>query len=81
MMTVNNRFAALLAEKSIQEKRRVTVSEVAEATGITRQTLQLWYKNTVTRFDAPVIDALCRYFDCQPGDLFTWSDDQPQADK
>lgn len=79
MMTVNNRFGVLLAEKAANEKRRIPVSEVAEKTGVTRKTLQNWANNTITRFDAPVIDALCRYFDCQPGDLFTWSDDTPPA--
>ena len=78
MMTVNNRFGVLLAEKSANEKRRISIAEVARSTGIDQRTLGKWANNTLTRFDAPVIDALCRYFDCQPGDLFTWSDDRPE---
>lgn len=76
MMTVNNRFAALLAEKGIQEKRRITVAEVARTTGIDQRTLGKWANNTITRYDAPVIDALCRYFDCNPGDLLQYSPEE-----
>jgi putative transcriptional regulator len=68
-MTVNNRFGVLLAEKCIKERRRIALSEVAENTGITWKTLQQWSNNTVTRYDAPVIEALCNYFGCTVGEL------------
>lgn len=71
-------LAALMAEKGMEEHRRVTITEVAKGTGITRQTLQGWYSNTITRFDAPVIDALCEFFGCQPGDLFTYVPKEPE---
>ena len=74
---VNNRFSLLLAEKRIQEKRTISVSEIAHDTGIARKTLLAWANNTVTRFDAPVIEALCRYFNIKPGDLFEIIDDNP----
>jgi len=69
-MTINNRFAVLLAEKRVQERRNIPLSEIAAATGIPRQTLYAWENNGVTRYDAHVIDALCKYFACQPGELF-----------
>jgi putative transcriptional regulator len=71
MMTVNNKFGVLLAQKEAILKRNIPLTEVERETGVTRKTLQQWSNNTVTRFDAPVIDALCKYFDCQPGDLLT----------
>lgn len=75
MDVINNRFGILLAEKRIKEKRRIAISEVAKETGIARQTLQAWENNTVTRFDVPVMDALCRYFGVKPGDLFEFIDE------
>jgi len=69
-MTVNNRFAILLAEKRIKERRNISLSEIADATGISRKTLYAWENNKVNRFDVPVIDALCEYFQIQPGALF-----------
>jgi len=61
-MPVNNKFGVLLAEKSMQEKRRVPLTEVAEATSVSYPTLLAWASNRVTRYDVAVIDALARYF-------------------
>ena len=69
-MTVNNRFAILLAEKRVLEKRNISLVEVAEATKVSRQALYKWENNSINRFEVRVIDALCEYFGIQPGDLF-----------
>jgi putative transcriptional regulator len=74
-VAINNRFGILLAEKRAQEKRNISIAEVADKTGIAGKTLRAWANNTVTRFDMPVIDALCRYFGVQPGELFEYIDD------
>jgi putative transcriptional regulator len=68
-MTVNNRFAVLLAEKQIKERRNISLQEVAKKTGVSRKTLYAWENNRVNRFDVPVIDALCTYFDIEAGEL------------
>ncbi len=68
-MTISNRFGILLAEKIANEKRNISLSEVARETGIARKTLQSWANNNVSRFDAPVIEALCEYLECEPGNL------------
>jgi len=75
-VTINNRFGVLLAEKRAREKRNISFVEVARETGIHRKTLLAWANNSVSRFDAPVINALCSYFDCQPGALFEYVPDQ-----
>ncbi len=75
-MTVNNKFAILLAEKRVKERRNISLVEVAEATGISRKTLYAWENNTVTRFDVPVINALCEYFGIEPGALFQYVKDE-----
>ncbi|HNE03588.1 MAG TPA: helix-turn-helix transcriptional regulator [Anaerolineales bacterium] len=78
-VTVNNRFAILLAEKRIKERRNISLAEVADEIGISRKTLYAWENNTVTRFDVPVIDALCQYFSVKPGDLFEYiEEEQPK---
>lgn len=71
-MTIINRFGVLVAEKSAKEKRRVSIAEVSRDTGIGQRTLLQWAHNSITRYDAPVIEALCRYFACQVGDLLTY---------
>lgn len=75
-VTVNNRFAALLAEKRIKERRNISLQEVAQKTGISRQTLYKWENNSVNRFDVPVINALCQFFNVNPGDLFEYVPDE-----
>jgi len=80
-MTVNNRFAVLLAEKRIQERRTISLQEVAEKTGISRKTLWLWENNRVNRFDVSVIDALCTYFDIEAGELIQFIRDGKESEK
>lgn len=51
------------------------VSQLSEETGINRRTLTLLLENRMLRFDANVLERLCAYFDCQPGDLLTYVPD------
>lgn len=69
---INNKFGVLLAEKRIREKRNISLSEVAEKTGLSRPTLVAWQNNTVTRFDLSVIEGLCQYFDANLSDLLEY---------
>ncbi len=80
-VTVNNRFGILLAQKRINERRNISLAEVAEEIGISRKTLYAWENNTVTRFDVPVINALCQYFAVKPGDLFEYIEDEKPKKK
>ena len=81
-VTVNNRLAVLLAEKQVKERRNISLSEVAEMTGVSRQALYKWENNKVNRFDVPVINAICKYFGIQPGELFVYvPDETPPAKK
>ena len=81
-VTVNNRFAVLLAEKQVKERRNIPLQEVAEATGISRQALYKWENNSINRFEMRVVNALCHYFGVQIGDLFEYiEDDAPPAKK
>ena len=53
-----------MAEKEFQEDRRITLLEIAEATGIGRITLSRMLKpGAVVRTDT--LDSLCAYFDCR----------------
>ena len=80
-VTINNKFAVLLAEKRVKERRNISLQEVAESTGISRQSLYKWENNKVNRFDTPVINALCQYFGIEPGALFQYVPDPPPAKK
>lgn len=62
----------LLDEKGFKERRRITLSEVAEKTGISRATLTRIANVPGNVTNTETIDALCEYLECQPGELLTY---------
>jgi putative transcriptional regulator len=76
-MTINNKFSLLLAEKRMREKRNIPIREISEQTGIARKTLIAWANNDVTRLDARVLDALCKYFKVSIEELIQFIPDEP----
>ncbi len=68
------RLAELIADKSFKERRVITVSEIAQATGIHRATLSKVANQPGANIGTEIIDKLCRYFGCQPGELLTYID-------
>lgn len=65
-----------MADKEFRERRRVTLIEVAEATGIGRITLSrmLNHSNSVR---SDTLDRLCTYFACRIEDLVEHVPDGP----
>ena len=63
------KLAEQIEKKQFQESRRITVQEVAEATGVNRMTLSkiLNHKGYSTGTD--ILDRLCAYFGCQVEEL------------
>jgi putative transcriptional regulator len=53
----------------------VTVSEIAQATGIHRATLSKMANQPGANIGTEIIDKLCRYFGCQPGTLMVFIDE------
>jgi DNA-binding Xre family transcriptional regulator len=81
-MPIDNKFGVLLAEKRAKEKRTISLLEVSKETGISRPTLVAWSNNTVTRFDLPVIEALCKYFGVALSELLEYTpNDEPTQTK
>jgi putative transcriptional regulator len=50
----------------------VKSKELADAIGITEQNLSLIKQGKIKGFRFSTLDALCKYLDCQPGDLFSY---------
>jgi len=55
-------------------ERKLKVIDVARETGIHRNMIALLYKETAARVDLESLDKLCRYFDCQVGELLEFVD-------
>jgi putative transcriptional regulator len=60
---VTNRFAQFLTE------RNLSITQVSRATGISRQTLHLWRDSPMRQINLDVLEILCRYFNCEVGEL------------
>ena len=54
----------------MMRSRKLSVSELARATGINRSTVAALCKGSATRVELPAVEALCRFLDCDVGDLF-----------
>jgi putative transcriptional regulator len=68
------RLAELVAEKAFKERRVISLAEVSEEAGVHRSTLSKMAHQPGARIATDMIDKLCRYFGCQPGDLMTFVD-------
>lgn len=69
------RLAELISDKAFKERRVISLSEIAEATGVHRATLSKIANHHGANIGTEIIDKLCRYFGCQPSDLLTYIDD------
>ena len=77
-MTIYNKLKILIAQKEFNEGRKLTYRTISKETGISTTTLTK-YINQGGGIDPGTLEKLCRYFDCQPGDLLVYSDDPPPS--
>ena len=76
---VRSELLKLWRQKELEVGRIITVSEVVEATGLSRETVTNFKAGRTTRYDAPVVAALCDYFGVakgQPVPFLVYTDQQ-----
>lgn len=56
-------------------RRNVKSKELAEYVGITEANLSLLKQGKVKGIRFETLDAICRYLDCQPGDILEYDSD------
>ncbi|WP_286903232.1 helix-turn-helix domain-containing protein [Vreelandella sedimenti] len=61
----------LIAEKEFEERRRITIGEIAKETGINRMTLSKIINHPGHSTVTDNLDKLCFYFDCEIEQLVT----------
>jgi putative transcriptional regulator len=69
---IRTRFAELLAEKRIRDQLRWPLKSISRATGITRHSIRSWHDGKVTSFRTETVITLCRFFECEIGDLIVY---------
>lgn len=78
IVMIRFRLTELIADKAFKERRVVSLTEVAEATGVHRATLSKMANQPGANIGTEVIDKLCRYFGCQPGNLLTYVEEESE---
>ena len=58
---------------TLMGKKRVTIQEVHNQTGLSRNTIANLYYDRATRIDYETVGKLCAYFSCNINDLFDYS--------
>lgn len=66
------RLRELLAIKSRKDQRRVTYRDIQAATGISRNTLVKLANDKANLVGVSVMNRLCSFFECTPGELFVY---------
>ena len=67
---VKSRLKELVAIKERQSNRELTNGDIAVATGISEHTIGKWMKpRPLTQINADVVRRLCKYLECQIGEL------------
>ena len=61
---------------TLMGRDKLRISDVSRLTGLNRSTVSALYKETATRLDLAAIEALCKIFNCQVGDLFEYVPDE-----
>ena len=57
-------------------ERRLKVVDVARELGVHRNSITLLYNDTANRVELSTINALCKFFDCEVGELLEFVDDE-----
>ncbi len=63
------KLAEQIERKQFRESRRITIQEVAEASGVNRMTLSKILNHRGYSTGTDIVDKLCSYFDCPVSDL------------
>ena len=63
------KLAEQIEKKQFKESRRITIQEVAEASGVNRMTLSKILNQRGYSTGTDIVDKLCNYFGCCVGEL------------
>ena len=75
-MTVRSRLKVLIAERNLDRARAnqppLTLRHLAEETGLALSTVNGLTTTRANQVNFNTLNALCRYFDVQPGDILEY---------
>ena len=66
---MRSRLRVLVAEKETREGRTISLREVVREAGVPISTVMGLANNTLREIPVDALGAICRYLDCEVGDL------------
>jgi putative transcriptional regulator len=75
-MKVNSRLSVLVAERRVKFGRAPGIRTIAAESGASVSTVQGLLNNKMKRVPLEDLALLCKYFDCQVGDILQYTPDQ-----
>ena len=66
-MSMKNKLSDYWRQKELERGRIITVAEVSRETGLHHNTVRKMLKDKTTRYDEPVLNKICAFFDVPPG--------------
>lgn len=74
-------FEKMMLRKMNEQGRLMTLDEMAEAAGVSRQSMSSWKRGDLEMIRLSTLEKLCKYFKCQVGDLmYTIPDYREEAE-
>ena len=71
-LMIQCRLRELIGMKARLERRRITYETIQSESGVNKNTIVKLANDRAAMVGMSVIDRLCAYFECQPGDLFVY---------
>lgn len=66
---MKNKAFEFWKNEELKRGKPIEIKEIAAKTGLHRETVANLLEGKTTRFDAPVLDAICKYFNIPPGPI------------
>jgi len=67
----------LIAQYEVETGQRLSYRELSRLTGINKNSLNAIATNRARRLDLDTLEALCHFFNCEPGELIVRVKDAP----
>ncbi len=69
MLVIKANIKVLIATREQDTGEKLTYERLSEGTGLSRHTIRRLAENQTARVDLTTLDKLCKFFNCDVGDL------------
>lgn len=77
---MNSRLKVIVSEREVETGRKLGIRTIAEEANASVSTVQRLMNNSIRRVPLEDLAALCKYFECQVGDILVYVPDPAPQD-